>query len=613
VTKADPRARLDPEHRDALAAGRHAEVAAALRERGELDLAGWVLEQIWDFAGAEAAYRDAGRRVDALRMALEQGSEHRLDEALAAIEASVEPGEVDEALALLRKRRRDMEVARLLALRGDLDPSVRAEALLRAGDMVAAARLLAEQARPHEALEALLSSGPPTTPAGLALGARLCWDLGDAEGAARYAQARLRTGVPDPDTAGLLARALGSLGHDLAAQMVLERSGGSPSDEAVPGRYRITGLHTGGIVGAAYVGFDRLTLQEVEIHLLLSEHGEGGPVDPSVMRAVDRFAAAATAGANVGHPAIRPVVRVEAAAGLLVLPRAEGPPLRRMIHAPGMQATAARARALMAFLLEGLAAAHEHGIVHGWLLPSQIVTDALGRPLLPPFGAHHLAGLAATHTGALEELLAVTAPELRRGDPPTVTGDLYAAGALLAALLAGRLGPDLDELAPSPELEVARSLLAFDPAARMRIDRALEILRAPVADVRAVAAGADVDPGTSRAGTSGTLPRLAEGIEQVVADSWDEELIALLCREVNPWWQPILDRAERTLVLAPWPAGSHAVETSADDWRTLVPAGALEVSDPMLRAAIEARLHAGSLVVTPSRAIMLALDDLLAR
>src|SRR5690606_14284870 len=178
--------------------------------------------------------------------------------------------------------------------------------------------------------------------------------------------------------------------------------------------------------------------------------------------------------------------------------------------------------------------------VHGALLPSQIVTDALGRPLLPPFGAHHLAGLAATHTGALEELIAITAPELRRGDPPTVAGDLYAVGALLAALLAGRLDADPDELGPGPEADVARALTEPDPMRRMPLRKALEILHAPVADLRSVSAGADLDAFAGRAASSGTLPRLAEGIEQVVAESWDDELLVLLCGEGNPWWQPIL-------------------------------------------------------------------------
>lgn len=609
-----PKRRLTAAHHQALAAGRHAELAAELRHAGDPALAAWVLEQIWDFAGATDAYRAADRPVDALRTALELGDEHRVDQAVADLEQRRDKDELQSALVLLRKRRRDMDVARLLSQQDGADPEARAEALARAGDLVGAARVLADDGRPREALDLLIGTGLPAGPSARALAARLSWDLGDAEGAARFAQLRLREGGADPETAALLARALGSLGHDLAAQMVLERSGANPSDEAVPGRYRITGLHTGGIVGAAYVGFDRLTLQEVEIHLLLADQTEAGPIDADVAAAVERFAATAVAASSIGHPAIRPIVRVEPSAGLLVLPRAEGSTLRRMIRPPGLwAASAARARALAAFMLEGLGAAHEHGIVHGALLPSQIVTDALGRPLLPPFGAHHLAGLAATHTGALAELMATTAPELRGGGPPTVAGDLYAAGALFAALLAGHLDPNLEEIGRTPEIEVALALLEPDPARRMSTARALEILRAPVADLRAVAGSIEEDAGVSRAGASGTHVRLGAGVEQIAADTWDDDLLAMLCRERNPWWQPILDRAERMFVLAPWPAGSHALEAEDEAWRTLVPPEALEVTEPALREAIESRLGSRSLVVTPSRAIMIALDDLLGR
>src|SRR5690606_15941860 len=150
----------------------------------------------------------------------------------------------------------------------------------------------------------------------------------------------------------------------------------------------------------------------------------------------------------------------------------EGPNLRSLVRAPGMLSSLSRARGLIAFLVEGLAAAHGRGLVHGWLLPSMLWCDAVGRPTLGPFGAHHLAGLAATHTGGLEELMAVTAPELRAGSAPTVQSDLYSIGALLAGLLFGTMQgarallvgrePDASE---SAEVSLARRLLDPDPHA----------------------------------------------------------------------------------------------------------------------------------------------------
>ncbi len=599
---------LDDDERRRLAAGEHQALAEQLAEQDRHGLAGWVREQIWDFEGAMVAYRAALRPVDVLRMALETGLSPALDAALAEIEQA--EGQVFEAaVALLRARRRDMEVARLLASR-ETDPQARAQALLRAGNRLGAAQALAAAGRPHDALEALALPTHAPSPSALALAARLAWDLGDAEGAARRAQAALREGEDSTDLAALLARALGSLGHDLAAQLVLQRHGARPADDAIPGRYRVTGLLGAGLAGAAYVGVDRLTLQEVEIHLLLADQPE--PIDPRVAGAVDRFTAAARAAAQVGHAAIRPVLRAEPAAGLLVLTRAEGPALRQMIRPPGLLEAVPRARALIAFVLEGLLAAHERGLVHGPLLPSLVVTDALGRPQLGPFGGHHLAGLAATRTGGLEELMVMTAPELRTGGEPTPASDLFAVGMVMHALLVGRMvEPDPDDLRlDPPERSLVARMTAPDPAQRPSVPDILEQLRTPVADVRALHRSPQAT--AARSTSEGVVQRLQAGVEVLAHDSWDPELLDALCSAAHPWLQPILDRADRMLVLAPWPQGARVIDDTVDGWRELVPPEALELTPP-LRAAVEARLRPSSVVVTSAGTGMLALDDLLSR
>lgn len=606
----DPSAILSDEQRARLAEGEHETVAEQLLARNQPAAAGWVLEQIWDFSGAYAAYRTAERPVDALRMALESGRSDELDAAIGAV-IDADRATQDQAIRLLERRKRHMAVERILASRED-DPVTRAQSLMLAGDSTGAARLLAEAGHARDALDLLLAMGKAPTGDALSLAAQLCWDLGDAEGAARYAQADVRDGGGE-SSASLLARALGSLGHDLAAQMVLERGGAQARADALPGRYRVTGLHAAGLTGAAYVGFDRVTLQEVEIHLLLADQPHGTAPDPDVVDAIRRFSAAARAAAAIGHPSIRPVLRIEEDAGLVVMPRAEGPSLRSMIRPPGMLAGASRGRALIAFMLEGLVAAHGRGLVHGWLLPSAIVTDAVGRPLLPPFGAHHLSGLAATHTGSLEEIVKVTAPELRGHDPPSVASDLYAIGVLLAAVLLGSLSAPIPEEGP-PALQLARRLTDPDPARRGSGAAALAELRRTVADVRDLhrAAQATASP---RPQKESSVARLADGISVEPSPTWESELIDALCGENNPWWQPILDRRERTIVVAPWPEGCRALaaDTPDADWRPLVPSDALNVRNDALREAIASRLGPGALVATPSGSWMLALDELLSR
>jgi serine/threonine protein kinase len=262
--------------------------------------------------------------------------------------------------------------------------------------------------------------------------------------------------------------------------------------------------------------------------------------------------------------------------------------------------------------VEGLAAAHERGLVHGGVLPSLLVTDALGRPQLGPFGAHHLSGLTATRTGGLEELMVATAPEVRRGATPTARSDLYAAGVLLHALLVGRLeSPQEAAEIGSAERSLIAALTAEDPEARPFAGEVLAQLRAPVADVRHL--GAKPEAGASRSSTETIPGALLVGVEVTAAESWTPALLEALCAASNPWMQPILDRqGPRTLVLAPWPEQARGLDDAVDGWRSLVPQAALDLPEP-LREAIEARLRPRSVVVTAGGERMLALDDLLSR
>lgn len=655
---------LDPELRARLRRGEHEAVAGELAEAGKLAEAGWVLEQIWDFAGASARYLDAGRLLDALRAALEDGAPATAEAVYLALEASGDAEQAEAAAALLTKRRRHREAARVLEI-AKAPPTERAAALERSGDRLAAANALAESGMTREALEALgplpvherrdlgnANSDANRHAAQLhALAASLCWDLGDAEAAARHCQEARRAGAFAGELGAqvrrLLARALASLGHDLAAQLVLAEDEAqperSPTELASQGRYRVTGTLPAVFAGAAYVGVDRVDLQEIELHLLLAEYGDLDRPEPAVLTALDRFAAVAVAADALAHPAIRPILRLDAREGLLVMPRREGPILRNLIRPPGLAAAAgARARSLIAFMLDALARAHAAGLTHGSLFPSQIVCDALGRPLLGPFGAHHLAGLVATRTGGLDELLAMTPPEQRAGAPASQAGDIYMLGALWAALSVGRFTPEASALPAADRDEIAR-WMDPDPDARPPAHEALARIRTPIGDLSQLAgdrfASISADSGSFPSpGASGSGPvdrRLGRALTVVAADSWTDHELDLLCTARNPWLQNILDREGRRFQLAAWPSGCRTLEPGAD-WRALIDARALELlrassepnapqasetqasappetSDDALRDALTARLDSSMLVVTPAGELMLALDKLLPR
>ncbi len=603
---------LDPGQRQRLGAGRHEAVARELRGAGKPAAAGWVLEQIWDFEGALAAYLEAELGLDALRVALEVRDPDSFERALKALEAGSE-GERREAIAILKRRGRHLDVARLLE-RDSARVDDRADALRSGGDRLAAARALADAGRVAEALASLGSLGASATggeSAARTLAARLAWELGDAEATVRHAQIALRGGIPEADEAPLqrlLGRALASLGHDLAAQIAVRGLEHDATPEAtLPGRYLVRRTLPSTISGAAYEGLDRVTLQEVEIHLLLADYQEGA-IGGSLRSALDRFAQRAEAALRLDHPAIRPITRIDADAGLLVLPHAEGPSLRGSIRAPGMAKQPTRARALITFLVEGLAAAHRRGMIHGSLLPSQIVSDAAGRPLLGPFGADALAGLAATRTGSLAEVLTITAPECRRGAPVSTASDIYSVGALFAALLSGDLEGDLDAIGPA-ERRIIDAAMAADPADRPEAEALLRMLRVRVADAR------ELRPlGASQGATLGPDERITAAGRSVVtaASTWPEELLDELARSDHPWVQPILDREGPTFIVASWPATCRPLGPAEKTDETSVEALRGALSEP-LRAAINQRLSADAWVVAPGGATMLSLETLLPR
>jgi serine/threonine protein kinase/tetratricopeptide (TPR) repeat protein len=151
---------------------------------------------------------------------------------------------------------------------------------------------------------------------------------------------------------------------------------------------------------------------------------------------------------------------------------------------------------IAARVADGLAHAHEHGIVHQDLKPANILLTAEGQPMLLDFNlsADTKRGASAAHVGGTLPYMAPERPAaFASGERPAdARSDLYALGVILFELLTGRLpfaarrGPVAEVLAqvtaerrqPVPRLRrwnravpvavesIVRRLLAPDPARR---------------------------------------------------------------------------------------------------------------------------------------------------
>ena len=181
-------------------------------------------------------------------------------------------------------------------------------------------------------------------------------------------------------------------------------------------------------------------------------------------------------------------------------------------HLARTRPSKARALSFAMQMAEGLAAAHEAGVVHRDLKPANVLIERNGRVVITDFGiARALQGSDATmQTGGLLGTPAYMAPEQISGDRVEAPADIYALGLILFEMLTGRLPfggnspmaialarlhQPLPELSTEPEIpsELAELLghcLARDAGARLQ--SAAEL----AAHLSSIAATLGTDDGT---------------------------------------------------------------------------------------------------------------------
>lgn len=269
--------------------------------------------------------------------------------------------------------------------------------------------------------------------------------------------------------------------------------GGAPGERALGSRYTLVDRIGQGASGEVWRARDRLTGTDRAAKLLWPRHA----ADPEILA---RFVQERSVLTGLDHPLLVRVhdFVVEGADLAIVMDLVTGPDLGTVLREAGTL-SASSAVPIAAAVLEALASAHGHGVVHRDVKPDNVLLARSGPPRaqdvrLADFG---IAGMVHDGVASATELIgtpAYMAPELvsyGRAGPPT---DVYAAGVLLHELLAGRTpfaGPGTpvtlalrhvhDQPPRLPVHDTLRQvldrLLAKDPAARPTAAESVRLLR----------------------------------------------------------------------------------------------------------------------------------------
>ncbi len=217
-----------------------------------------------------------------------------------------------------------------------------------------------------------------------------------------------------------------------------------PVARTIGDKYRLEQLIGRGGMGAVYEACDLRLGRQVAVKVML-----GGDFGRDT--ALRRFRREAQAVARLNHPnivSLYDVGELEGGGAYLVMERIRGATLRAEMKRVGVFAPAETAE-WFEQLLNGLGAAHQHGLVHRDIKPENIVgvrhdSGALAMKILD-FGLARIQPLATptpvsqslTESGIVLGTLAYIAPEQLSGKEVDQRADLYAAGVILVEMLTG--------------------------------------------------------------------------------------------------------------------------------------------------------------------------------
>jgi serine/threonine protein kinase len=197
------------------------------------------------------------------------------------------------------------------------------------------------------------------------------------------------------------------------------------------GRYRITGRIGRGGMGIVYRGLDEVLEREVAIKTLTVE----GTLDEESRK---RFDIEAKAAAKLQHPNIVTVFELGEERGMpfIAMELLPGVDLEVLLRS-GEPFLLQEKLDVVIQVLRGLAFAHEHGIVHRDMKPSNIRILDDGTVKIMDFGIAKLGGTSVTKSGMMVGTVHYMSPEQIRGRGLDGRSDVFSVGVILHELLSG--------------------------------------------------------------------------------------------------------------------------------------------------------------------------------
>ncbi|MBM7519821.1 serine/threonine-protein kinase [Nocardioides nitrophenolicus] len=226
------------------------------------------------------------------------------------------------------------------------------------------------------------------------------------------------------------------------------------TNQRIAGRYTVQQEIGRGAHGAVWAAYDEVLGRTVALKRLGPTAGEG---DEAV-----RAEREARLAAQLGHPHVVAVYDLvtEADGAWLVMELVEGPSLSAVVRDAALSPD--EAAGLLAPIADALAQAHELGIVHRDVKPSNILSGPDGAKLTDFGIARGSDDATLTRTGLVTGSPAYLAPEVAMGGHATPASDVWSLGATLAHLLSGRPPYHRDDLDNGP-LAVVYRIAHEDP------------------------------------------------------------------------------------------------------------------------------------------------------